>query len=76
MYKSPIWTAVGYAMLALGFLSLCLSLVGLKLWPMVYIDRWSPLGGLLFKFFLILAGIIIMVLSKIDWDKERKTLDQ
>jgi uncharacterized membrane protein len=73
--RKSILVIVGFIMLATGFLALSLSMVGLRLFPLVYIDRLSPLAGFVVKLLLILGGIILMATSRIDWEREIKDTD-
>lgn len=65
------FTVVGYVMLTLGFLSIILSLIGLRLVPISFIDEFfSPVVSLLIKLSLIVGGIIIFYISRVNPDQE------
>jgi hypothetical protein len=72
MNKKTIFSIIGFSMLAIGFLGLALSLVGLGLWPTNYIDRWNPLIGFVFKLILIVGGVVVMAITRINWKSEQE----
>jgi len=57
---------LGFVIFFLGVLSLILSLVGLKLKFLAFLDAFGGTLGLLFKLIMTFAGIIILYLSKMD----------
>lgn len=61
----------GYVLIVLGFLGLALRMVGLGLWPLHYMHQWSPLAGFVLKIVLIIIGVVLMFVSRVDWQKEK-----
>lgn len=72
MNKKAVFSVLGFCMLAVGFLGLGLNLVGLGLWPTIYIDRWNPLLGFVLKLALIVGGVVLLAITRIDWKRERE----
>lgn len=70
MTKRNALLITGYILVILGFLGLALRLVGLGLWPLHYMDQASPLFGFVLKIVFIIAGVLLMFVSRIDWKKE------
>jgi hypothetical protein len=70
MTKRNALLITGYILVILGFLGLALRLVGLGLWPLHYIDQVSPVFGFVLKIVFIIAGVLLMFVSRIDWKKE------
>jgi hypothetical protein len=71
MSKKNLILFLGYILVVIGFLGLALRMVGLGLWPLHYIHQWSPLVGFVFKICLIIFGVVLMFVSRVDWDKEK-----
>ena len=55
---------------ALGMLSIILSIVGVKLAFLSWIDNWGRLTGFLIKLFMLVVGMIIMFVARADWSEE------
>lgn len=64
--KSAI-SILGFILFISGFLSLVLMLVGVKLAPLLWIDAWGGLPGLIIRLAMILTGILMVYLTRIDW---------
>jgi len=54
---------VGFILAGLGFLSIILSMIGLKFTFLTWIDAGGSLLGFVVKIAMILAGFVIMYLS-------------
>ncbi len=65
MHKGHL-TLIGFILFMLGSLSLILSLVGLNLSIFSFMEKMPSVTGLLVKLFLIVGGMIIMYVSKMD----------
>lgn len=65
--KKTTWVAVGFALFLFGFLALVLSVVGVKLAFLAWIDYPGALFGFLVRLFMIVAGIVIVYLTLTDW---------
>ena len=70
MKKTNLLLLSGYFLIVMGFLGLALRMVGLGLWPLHFIHQWSPLAGFISKIILIIIGVVLMFVSRIDWKKE------
>lgn len=68
-YKGLI-TLVGFLLAGLGFLALVLSVVGVKLSFLTWIDKPGPLFGFVSRLIMIVAGIIIVYLAQTDFSGE------
>ena len=67
----PIITVIGYLLLLFGFLALILSMIGLRLSFLRFLEFGGPLVALVIKLAMIVAGFILMYVSKtIAQDKE------
>ena len=61
---------LGVIMMILGFLALILSLVGLKLSFLAFIDSGGRLLGFVIKLMMIVIGIVILALAQTNWNEE------
>ena len=63
-------TFIGFLLAGLGFLALVLSLVGVQLSFLTWIDSPGKLTGFLIRLIMILAGIIIIYLAQTNFSGE------
>jgi len=63
-------TVLGIVLTIIGFLALVLSLVGIKLSFLVFIDSKGPLLGFVIRLLMIVFGLVIVTLAQTDWGKE------
>lgn len=66
-----IFTMVGFIIFMIGMSALVLSLVGVKLSFLTFIDKPSPMFGFLARLAMVLGGIVVIVLAQTDWEGER-----
>ena len=69
--NKPIFTLLGFLLFLFGFLSLVLSMIGVQLSFLTWLDLAGPLAGFLARIGMVLAGVIIVVLGQTNWAKER-----
>ncbi len=65
-----IITLLGFILAGLGFLALILSMVGVQLAFLTWIDSPGKLFGFLIRLLMILVGIIIIYLVQTDFSGE------
>jgi hypothetical protein len=70
-YKG-LWLLLGYALFTLGITAIVLELVGVH-WVIL---SWLEWGGRLLAFagklVMIIAGVLIIVFARTDWERERR----
>ncbi len=66
-----IYTFIGFLLFLFGFMALALSLVGVQLSFLTWIDAPGRLFGFVIRLLMILAGIVIVVLTRTDWREEK-----
>lgn len=64
------FTAFGIITCLLGFFALVLSLVGVKLSYLLFIDKMGPLTGFVIRMTMIVIGMVIVVLAQTNWKAE------
>ena len=71
MEKNKGWlTLVGFLLAGTGILALVLSLVGVKLSFLTWIDAPGPLFGFIFRLLMIVSGVVIIYLTQTDFKGE------
>ncbi|MEY3051225.1 MAG: hypothetical protein RLY31_1010 [Bacteroidota bacterium] len=68
--KKAVWLTFGFLLFLLGFTGLVLSLVGIKLALLVWMDVLGAWVSFLAKALMIILGIIIVYLTTTDWRSE------
>ena len=68
--KKATWITVGFLLFIFGFSALVLSLVGVKISFLVWLDYPGALFGFLMKIFMIVAGFVTVYLATADWKAE------
>jgi hypothetical protein len=70
MSKKDIWLLVGFLLFILGGSALILSLVGVQLRMLTFIDGFGGLAGFVIRLLMIIGGIVIAVLSRQNFQEE------
>ena len=68
--KKGLFTALGFTLFILGSSALVLSLVGIRLSFLTWIDGAGRLTGFIVRLLMIVGGIVIAVLANTDWRNE------
>lgn len=63
-------TLIGFLLAGIGFLALVLSVVGVKLSFLTWIDKPGALFGFVVRLVMIITGIIIVFLAQTDFSGE------
>jgi len=64
--NKALWTTVGFLLIITGFLALALSMVGIQLALLAWIDALGGLFGFIVKLLMVLGGFVIVYLSQAD----------
>ena len=70
MMKKAAWITLGFLLFIFGFSALVLSLVGVKISFLVWLDYPGALFGFLIKIFMIIAGFVVVYMTTTDWKAE------
>ncbi len=62
--------SAGFLLFILGFSALVLSLVGVQLAFLTWLDAPGRLFGFLMKILMVVAGIVVVYLASTDWRAE------
>ena len=72
MISRNIWmTVLGFVIAGTGFLALVLSLVGIQLSFLTWIEYPGRLFGFLAKVVMVMAGVIILYIYNSDFEGQR-----
>ncbi len=67
-----LFTLVGFLLAGIGFMALILSLVGLQLSFLTWIDAPGRLFGFVTRLVMIIVGIIMIYLAQTDFKGEEE----
>jgi len=70
-----IYTTIGFLLFTIGLMALVLSLVGVQLSFLTWIDQPGRLFGFVVRLLMILGGVVIVVLARTDWREEEGLQD-
>ncbi len=76
MDRRSLYFILGFALAGSGLYALILSLVGVRLSYLVWIDAGGPLLGLLGRLALIMTGAVVIVLGMTNWKREQALIDR
>ena len=68
--KKGVWSLIGFLLIIIGITALVLSVVGVQLSFLTWIDKPGKLIGFLVRLMMIMSGFIIIVLTRTDWQQE------
>ncbi|MFK8104042.1 MAG: hypothetical protein AB8G15_16025 [Saprospiraceae bacterium] len=69
--NKTIAMSIGFILFIVGMLAVVLSLVGVQLSFLVWLDSISTLFGFVAKLLMVVGGIVIIVLAQTDWSQEQ-----
>ena len=71
MSRNDWMSIAGFLLFMTGMLSLILSLIGIRFTFLAFLEYWGSLVGFLLKLVLIMAGFILIYLSKTEYPGRR-----
>ena len=74
--KKGIFTLIGFLLFIVGGTALVLSLVGVKLSFLLWIDAAGGLLGFIIRIVMMIGGIVIAVLSTGNWQEDDELDDK
>ena len=66
-----IITLIGFLLFLFGFVSLVLSMIGVQLAFLTWLDAPGRLFGFVSRLVMIIGGIVLVALVQIDWKQEK-----
>ena len=72
MKNKGLWLLLGYAMMTFGLTAITMQVVGTH-WAFLGILEWGGrLLAFILKILMTMAGVLIIVFARTDWDRERR----
>lgn len=72
--SKTVSTIIGFLLFIIGGLALVLSLIGVQLSYLTWIDAPGRLFGFVARLLMILAGIVMVVLARTDWREDEELM--
>ncbi len=66
--NKSILTLIGFLLIALGFMAIILSLVGLRFSFLAWLDAPGALFGFVIRLLMIVAGFILVYFAQTDFE--------
>ena len=66
MNNKAFFSILGFLLFIFGFMSLILSIVGIKIAFLLWLDAFGALTGLIIKLMMIMGGIVMVVITRGD----------
>lgn len=73
--SKTVTTVIGFLLFIIGGLALVLSLIGVQLSYLTWIDKPSQLFGFVIRLLMIIGGIVMVVLANTDWREDDELVD-
>ena len=70
LMSKAIYTTIGFLLFVIGILALVLSLVGVQLSFLTWIDKPGRLFGFIVRLLMVFGGVVIVFLTRTDWREE------
>lgn len=72
MKNKSLWILIGLLLVILGFTAIILQMIGTQWVFLSYLEIPGRLFAFLAKIIMVIAGFIIIVLARTDWEQERE----
>ena len=70
--NKALFTTIGFILFILGSSALVLSLVGVKLSFLVWLDAAGALAGFVARIVMMISGIVLATLANTNWEDEEE----
>lgn len=67
---------LGFSMFIIGLSAIALQTVGIQWAFLAFLERIDRLFAFVVKVLMVMAGIVIIVLARTDWEKERRESEE
>ncbi len=74
--RKELWTFIGFVLFCVGFISILLGIVGVDLIFLLWMDSFGGLASFLLKIAMIIVGVVIVVLTRVDWAAEEELMEE
>lgn len=67
MKKKDLYTLIGFILFATGLTSIIFNIVGVEWVLLSWLNNFNPMIGFVLKLFMIVGGMIMIYMSKVDF---------
>ena len=72
MKNKSLWTGIGLLLIIFGFTAIILQMIGTQWYFLAFLEIPGRLFAFVAKIFMVLAGFILIVLARTDWEQEKR----
>ncbi|GAB4490840.1 MAG: hypothetical protein OHK0019_10240 [Saprospiraceae bacterium] len=72
MKNKSFWIILGLLLVIFGFTAIILQMVGAQWAFLSFLEKPGRLFAFVAKIIMVIAGFVIIVLAKTDWERERR----
>lgn len=72
MKNKGLWRLIGFLLFMLGITSLIMQLVGIRWAFLTFLEIPGRLFAFVAKVLMVMAGVLIVVWTNTDWERERR----
>lgn len=59
-----LYSLIGFLLFIFGFIALVLSMVGLKLYPLLWLDYFGAGFGLILRLLMVIGGLVLVFITR------------
>jgi hypothetical protein len=72
MKNKGLLLLLGYLLFTLGLTSVVMELVGTHWYFLAWLEQFGRLFTFILKILMLIGGVLLIVLARVDWDKEKR----
>jgi hypothetical protein len=72
MKNKGLLLLLGYLLFTLGITSVIMELVGTHWYFMAWLEHFGALFTFILKILMMIGGILLIVLARVDWEREKR----
>ena len=72
MKKKGLLLLLGYLLFTLGITSVIMELVGTHWYFLAWLEQFGRLFTFILKLLMFIGGILLIVLARVDWEREKR----
>ncbi|MBV6440072.1 MAG: hypothetical protein DYG98_17985 [Haliscomenobacteraceae bacterium CHB4] len=72
MTKKSLWTILGLSLIIVGLTAVILQMIGTQWAFLSFLEIPGRLFAFVTKVIMVIAGFVIIVLARTDWERERQ----
>jgi uncharacterized membrane protein YidH (DUF202 family) len=72
MKNKGLLLLLGYLLFTLGITSVVMELVGTHWYFLAWLEHFGHLFTFILKILMMIGGILLIVLARVDWEREKR----